>query len=504
MQITRRTMFIYAAALGLPETLLGTALDAQPAPVRIRQNIQNFVKDPQKVAALRAGVAKMKARSQANQDDPLGWYYWSAVHGTTANPGNLQNVYNQCQHTSFQSNPLKPAQVAQHFVSWHRPFLYFFEAALKQAAQEAGATTSFELSYWNWYADGDLPTIFTEGTEATNPLWHSRENESVDSTALDRSAFNQNSLLPSTIPQWRKSFSVPFELDPRGTVHDLVGGDMGDIQTSARDPIFWVHHANIDRLWVVWTKMKGHANPAGGSSWAATSFTYDQAGQMKEIAGEIVDTVPKLGYRYEEEGPLPAAKPLATAAVLVQSGPSLPSTQQVPSSAMATVSATESVTLGANSVAVNLELPQTARTQLHKFTTSIAATEPGAITGAWLVLDDVKIGADGTKGGFSFNIFVALPNGALGSRQVKVGQLGKFTWPTARADHAHGGQPQPVTLTIPLKDVLGELGLSNPTELEKGLRVVFQAVHREKPGQPPRQFVTVGSISIKTTTAQLQ
>src|ERR1700745_1854701 len=117
MTITRRTMLIYAAALGLPETFLGTAVSAQPGPVRIRQNIQTFMQDPQKVAALRAGVAKMKARSQANQDDPLGWYYWSAVHGTTANPGNLQNVYNQCQHTPFQNNPLRPVRVAEHFVS---------------------------------------------------------------------------------------------------------------------------------------------------------------------------------------------------------------------------------------------------------------------------------------------------------------------------------------------------------------------------------------------------
>jgi tyrosinase-like protein len=32
-----------------------------------------------------------------------------------------------------------------------------------------------------------------------------------------------------------------------------IEGDLGSPATAARDPIFWLHHANIDRLWVRWT-----------------------------------------------------------------------------------------------------------------------------------------------------------------------------------------------------------------------------------------------------------
>jgi Common central domain of tyrosinase len=32
-------------------------------------------------------------------------------------------------------------------------------------------------------------------------------------------------------------------------IHGWVGGTMGDISTSAYDPIFWAHHCMIDRLW---------------------------------------------------------------------------------------------------------------------------------------------------------------------------------------------------------------------------------------------------------------
>ncbi|MDA9406528.1 tyrosinase family protein [Bradyrhizobium sp. CCBAU 45384] len=504
MTLTRRAILSYAALIGLPQVVVQTAVEAQTGPVRTRQNAKTFSQDPQKVAALRAGVGKMKARTKANQDDPLGWYYWSAVHGTTDDPGSLGKIYNQCEHTRFRPNPLRPTAVAEHFISWHRPFLFFFEATLKRAAQEAGATTQFDLPYWNWYEDEDVPKIFTEGNDATNPLWHARVNESVNSGALSRSPLDQKALLPPSVSDWRKCFSIPFELDPHGAVHNLIGGDMGNILASARDPVFWVHHANIDRLWTVWTKMAGHTNP-NDTAWKQTTFTYDQAGDMKQTAGAVVDSQGSLGYRYDDEAPLPAFQPAVIAAATIQSDTPMPLPGPTANSAMATVAAAKPVALGASSVAVDLKLPQSAQTQLHSLTTAGTPPGPGAITAAWLVLEDVEIGTDGKNGGFSFNILATLPDGQQGTRQVKVGQLGTFTWPTDDGGHgAHAGHLAPVSLTIPLKDVLSELGLSNPGDLANGLRVVFQAQHKEKPGEPPKEFVRVGSISIKTSTAPLQ
>ncbi|MCK1744137.1 tyrosinase family protein [Bradyrhizobium sp. 139] len=349
-----------------------------------------------------------------------------------------------------------------------------------------------------------MPQIFTEGTDASNPLRHPRANDSINSGALSRSPFEQKALLPVSPADWRKCFSIPLELDPHGAVHNLVGGDMGNIRASAKDPVFWVHHANIDRLWTVWTKMAGHTNP-NDTGWKQKTFTYDQAGDMRKTAGAVVDSQGSLGYRYEEEAPLPAFQPAIVAAATIQSEPPMPPTGRAANSTMATVAAARPMTLGSSSVAVDLNLPQSARSQLHSLTAAGAPAAPGAITAAWLVIADVEVGADGKNGGFSFNILATLPDGPQGSRQVKVGQLGTFTWPTDDGSHGgHAGHLAPVTLTIPLKDVLSELGLSSPEELANGLRVVFQAQHKEKPGEPPKQFVKVGSISIKTTTAPLQ
>jgi tyrosinase len=43
-------------------------------------------------------------------------------------------------------------------------------------------------------------------------------------------------------------------------IHGWVSGDMGVIDTAAYDPIFWSHHAMIDRLWWLWQARNGNGN----------------------------------------------------------------------------------------------------------------------------------------------------------------------------------------------------------------------------------------------------
>jgi tyrosinase len=278
---------------------------------------------------------------------------------------------------------------------------------------------------------------------------------------------------------------------------------LGRIQTSAIDPIFWLHHANIDRLWTVWSKVAGHNNPPPASTWAQRVFKYDQAGQLTQTAGAVVDSQATLNYRYDDEAPFPVAPvaPVAVAMVQVQGSPPAagPAPAPTSTSATATVSSASSFSLGSRSVAVDLRLSPATQRQLHTFATSSTPSGSGGVTGAWLVLENVEIGPDGRNGGFSFSFKAMLPDG---SRQVKLGQLGTFTWPAAgSAQGAHDHGRAPITLTIPLKDVLGQLGVVNPADLAKGLRIVFEAAHREKAGSPSPQFINIGSISIKTTTA---
>jgi tyrosinase len=509
---SRRAFLTCASAFGLSGAVQGfaTAL-AQSGTVRVREDITVFAKDPNKVAALRAAVGRMKARSAANQDDPLGWYYWSAIHGTDQDvPPALKGIYRQCDHTAFGSfGP--PSYVAEHFLTWHRAFLYFFEVTLKLAAKEAKVQTDLELPYWNWYVDSALPAIFIEGDAKTNPLWHKRMNNSINGGALEKAFFAKKVLLPSKPSEFRQTFSVPLEANPHGGIHGAIGGDMGTVPRSARDPIFWLHHANIDRLWAVWVNMgDGRKNPSSDSNWAKQDWKFDAAGTMKLSAGGLTDSEADLKYRYDNIVPIvpPAAPVLTAQAIVVDGAPVQASggsiklgTATVSSST--TVSGTGSFALADQSVAVDLRLAPQTQSQFNTLATS-AAPPSGGITGAWLVIEDVAVTPQGEQGGFSFNVKATLPDGS-GQRSVQLAELNTFNWPAApsTAGHSHGALA-PVTLTIPLTPVLNELNLQKTSDLAKGLRIVFEAVHPQKPGATNVEFVTIGRIQIKTSNAPIQ
>jgi tyrosinase len=78
--------------------------------------------------------------------------------------------------------------------------------------------------------------------------------------------------------------------DIHGAVHVWVGGTMGQIPWAAYDPIFWAHHAMIDRLWRLWQNR--HPNPVfppGLLNQALPPFPMTVADTLD---------IKALGYRY--------------------------------------------------------------------------------------------------------------------------------------------------------------------------------------------------------------
>lgn len=70
-------------------------------------------------------------------------------------------------------------------------------------------------------------------------------------------------------------------------VHRFIGGHMG-AAASPNDPIFWLHHCNIDRLWAMW-QLDGHA----GSAWypTSTAFGHQLTSRMWPWTGGVTYTV---------------------------------------------------------------------------------------------------------------------------------------------------------------------------------------------------------------------
>lgn len=89
-------------------------------------------------------------------------------------------------------------------------------------------------------------------------------------------------------------------------VHVWVGGDMGP-GTSPNDPVFYLHHCNVDRIWALWQ----HAHPASGylpSSGGPPGHNLNDVMQHLTTAGATpaacLDYRRTMGFIYDTDPPL--------------------------------------------------------------------------------------------------------------------------------------------------------------------------------------------------------
>ncbi len=81
--------------------------------------------------------------------------------------------------------------------------------------------------------------------------------------------------------------------------HRWIGGDMV-AGTSPNDPVFWLHHCNVDRIWADWQDRYGvdnYAPRSGGPQGHNLNDTLTHLENPRSIAS-VLD-IADLGYRYE-------------------------------------------------------------------------------------------------------------------------------------------------------------------------------------------------------------
>jgi hypothetical protein len=74
-----------------------------------------------------------------------------------------------------------------------------------------------------------------------------------------------------------------MEGDPHGFAHTSFRGPISSVPTAVRDPLFFMLHANVDRLWAKWQWVKRRANPADAAAYAPPS--------PNRIGHHLVDTM---------------------------------------------------------------------------------------------------------------------------------------------------------------------------------------------------------------------
>lgn len=176
-------------------------------------------------------------------------------------------------HTNVSS---PQAHGAPAFLPWHRAYLLDLERELQ------AIDPSVALPYWRF--DQPSPNIFTReflgvsdalGTvqfSATNPLqfW---KTDGVQ--GINRRPFFNTSAAPPGLRTEAQTLALgaaypafrTMEGNPHGSAHVSFGGSISSINTAARDPLFFLLHCNVDRLWAKWQRNNGRFNPAVAASY---------------------------------------------------------------------------------------------------------------------------------------------------------------------------------------------------------------------------------------------
>src|SRR5262245_46807712 len=86
---------------------------------------------------------------------------------------------------------------------------------------------------------------------------------------------------------------------------------MSRFETAAQDPIFWLHHANVDYLWEVWLRRGGgRANPTD-AAWLNQVFVFydENGGTVSMTAAQVLTTASQLQYSYQDACVAPPPSP---------------------------------------------------------------------------------------------------------------------------------------------------------------------------------------------------
>jgi tyrosinase len=302
----------------------------------------------------------VKALSERPFKEMTSWRYLAAMHGIApdlwAHNGYLKAGEPVPDTTDFKNEDRDQCQhQTWYFLPWHRGYLRAFEKIVADAVTKQGGPKDWALPYWNYNDPTNanrfkLPPAFSSETwpdGGPNPLFVKARYGAtgkpahpimVDDYAADLkkaltdSAFTTNATGGSTgfgggrTPFQHsandRSAEGMLEQSPHDNIHGDIGGSlnnslkridgglMSNPSTAGLDPIFWLHHANVDRLWEVWLKRNSrHENPKEGS-WldgpnGPRSFVMpepDNKTRSKFVPSDMLDTTaPKLDYIYEDD-----------------------------------------------------------------------------------------------------------------------------------------------------------------------------------------------------------
>lgn len=295
--------------------------DPSAQPIRVRRPAHVMSQDIDFVAKYNKAIAIMKSLPY---DDPRNFMRQANIHCTFCT-----GAYNQ-QHF----NTLMSVHMSWIFFPWHRMMIYFHERILGDLIGD----DTFALPFWNWDSPVGMhvPDMFLNGSLSDKQRDGSHlPPQVVDSNyqgkerglaSKEQKAYNVGLMYTQMISAAKKPelfMGCPFkagkdgyckspgtlENAPHNTLHYWMGSslrhereDMGSLYSAARDPIFYSHHSNIDRLWEVWRKLLNSKNiDPEDPDWLDTEFFFhNEKSQLVRVKIRDALDITKLRYTFEE------------------------------------------------------------------------------------------------------------------------------------------------------------------------------------------------------------
>ncbi|KAF9621060.1 hypothetical protein IFM89_016084 [Coptis chinensis] len=297
--------------------------------VRIRRPAQKV--DKEYIAKYNRALSIMKSLPY---DDPRSFWRQADVHCVFCS-----GAYNQ-----LHSNHLLKIHRSWLFFPWHRMMLYFHERILGSLIGD----DTFALPFWNW----DNPKGMLIPDMYLNGSFYDSQRESahlppqvadINFDYVERGLGPEDQIEANIAFMYHQMVSgakktelfmgCPYkageegfcdgpgtiELAPHNALHTWVGNtqnpereNLGAFYSAAKDPVFYAHHANIDRLWDVWTGLRGNKAEINDPDWLDSYFYfYDEKSQNVRIKIRDVLDMTKLRYTYEPiDNPWLNARPM--------------------------------------------------------------------------------------------------------------------------------------------------------------------------------------------------
>ncbi len=243
-------------------------------------------------------VERMKALPPT---DEFSWSFQASIHAM------------QMEHSSWW------------FLPWHRAYLWYFEGIVRQTIADAlEAGEDFAMPYWPW-EDPNFRALPTQMIgDRASPLFDSNRTDTTNgggSLDIEREInelFGACRFVDGTNGfggTWTSAATVKGALEKlHDLVHDQVGGlHMGILSDSPWDPVFWLHHCNVDRLWELWLKRGGpRQNPYDDPIWTESLlsptgkgwfYRADTRGREEVATKDFLTGNQRFDYEYVEYTP---------------------------------------------------------------------------------------------------------------------------------------------------------------------------------------------------------